>query len=128
MSSPQLHTQISPRQHLATQLVDGQHEPSTASNPPRRGFASRARRSAIAIAIAAGSAAILASGPYMDASAQLTAASAMSAPHVGATSASFVRRILALEAAGYLDYSCAVHGEQMFNPRLHRYVTVPVRA
>jgi hypothetical protein len=52
------------------------------------------------------------------------AATTMVAPHVGATSASFVHRIRALEAAGYRDVLCQVHGELLFNPRRHRYVTV----
>jgi hypothetical protein len=131
MSSPQLHDQISARQHgLATWPVDEQHERSAATNQPRLGFGSRARRSAIAVAIAAGiatgtAASLTSGGQTPGGSAQSSGATAMQVPHVGATSASFVRRVRTLEAAGYLDYACAVHGELMFNPRLHRYVTVP---
>jgi hypothetical protein len=130
MSSPQLHNQISARQHDdAIQPVHEQHEPSVSSNPPRRGAASRARRSALAVAIAAGiatgSAAILTSaGHTSKATAQSSARHTMQAPHVGATSVSFVRRFRELEAAGYVEVACQVDGALMFNPRFHRYEMV----
>jgi hypothetical protein len=44
--------------------------------------------------------------------------------HVGASSRSFVRRIRALEARGYIEVACKIDGDLMFNPRTHRYATV----
>ena len=104
-------------------------QPHTATNAPRRGAAFRARRSATALAIAAavatGSAAVLTSADHTpDAAAQSKAGTAMQPLHVGATSASFAGRIRTLQAAGYVEVACAVHGDLMFNARLHRYVTV----
>jgi hypothetical protein len=130
MSSPQLNNYLSAGQHdWASQLADTEREPSTASNSPRRGAASRTRRSVIAVAIASavaiGSAAVLTSPVHTaDATPQLSAGTAVQALHVGGTSASFVRRIRTLEAAGYVDVACAVHGDLMFNPQRHRYATV----
>lgn len=43
---------------------------------------------------------------------------------VGETSQSFVRRIRALEARGYVQVACQVGGEEMFNPRTHSSETV----
>lgn len=128
MSSPHLHNQISARQHyVATDRAHAQHspEPSVASKRHRFGPASRARRSAIAVAVAAGiatgSAAIVTSAAQTtDASAQ----TAMQASRIGVTSASFVRRMRNLEAAGYVQVLCKVDGSLMFNPRTRRYATV----
>ena len=105
-------------------------QPSNHLSAGRHHLTTRVQRSAIAVAIAAGIAtgsavSLISPGPTPDVTAQMrAAATTVVASHVGATSASFVHRIRALEAAGYRDVLCEVHGELLFNPRRHRYVTV----
>jgi hypothetical protein len=98
--------------------------PHTQSIITRRG-----RRLAIAAALAAGiasgSAAIVTTDHPGDAAAQASSISTRAqALHVGATSASFVRRFRQLESAGYVEVACRIDGAMMFNPSTHRYVTV----
>ena len=128
MFSAQRSNELGAGQHdLAIQLSDDQRAPSAAGSAPRRGAASRARRCAIAVALATGvttaSTAILTSaGHSPDATA---AAAAMQAPQpqVPGTTASYLHRMHTLEAAGYQEVACSVDGELLFNPVLHRYVT-----
>jgi hypothetical protein len=97
------------------------------SSPRNNHFSARrsATAIAIAVAVATGSAAVLTSADQTpDAAAQSNPGTATPALHVGATSASFARRIRTLEAAGYVEVACAVHGDLMFSRRLHRYVTI----
>jgi hypothetical protein len=88
------------------------------------------RQIAVALAVAAGAAtgcATVVAAPGHG-SAATTSISATAAParvlHVGHTSGSFVRRIRALEARGYVEIACKVDGALMFNPRTHRSETV----
>lgn len=109
MSSPQLHNQ---------------------STPSRGTNVSRGRRYAILAAIAAsfasagaGLATVVSDAPAATAH-TLSGPVALPVPHGGATSSSFVRRMRALEAAGYVEVFCKVDGDLMLNPRTHRYLTV----
>jgi hypothetical protein len=134
MSSRQLHTEQSQLRQgeIAAESVHAKHSPERrdARTRRQRGPAFRGRRLAIAVAaavgVASGSAAIATVASHtQDASTPgLRAGTSAPALRVGETSSSFVSRIRALEARGYMDITCQVGGDLMFNPRTHRYETV----
>lgn len=126
MSSPHLHTpsiQVRPSERAARAVNEQQER-------PRRLPALRTRRIAIAATVAiglgSGAAAIVPSTSRAPQTISQGPSSALSTPvpRVGATSASFVRRIRLLEARGYVEVACQVDGDLMFNPRTHSYETV----
>jgi hypothetical protein len=136
MSSPQLHTpSIQVRQdERAAKALNAQQSPplnDAGKRPPRRPT-SRSRRIAIATTVAIGlGAGIAAMGPSTSHAPETISRGPSSAlstrvPHVGVTSASFVRRVHALEARGYVEVACQVGGNLMFNPRTRSSKTVRV--
>jgi hypothetical protein len=131
MSSLHLYTESIARQRRMAAGAD--HQPLRtelhAGEGPRRGLTSRGRL-AVALAIAAGlgsgcAAVVGTPGHTPDATAHtLSIGPSAQVVGVGATSRSFVRRMRALEARGYVEVACLVDGDLMFNPRTHRYATV----
>ena len=80
----------------------------------------------VAAGVGSGSAAIVASPGHTPEATAHRSSPALSAqvPSVGRTSNSFGRRLRALEASGYVEVACQIHGDLMFNARTHRFVTV----
>jgi hypothetical protein len=134
MSSPQLHTPSIQVRHdeRAAGAVNEQQSPrlNDTGKQARSRRASRSRRIAIATAVAiglgAGAGAIVPSTSHAPETISQSRNSALPAPvpHLGATSASFVRRVGVLEARGYVQIACKTDGLLMFNPRTHSYEAV----
>ena len=134
MSSPQLHTEsIQVRQdESAAETIFEQHARGARNTGERRrrGPAVRGRRLAIAAALAVGVTSGIAAGgtspSHLPATTAQGPGSALSTPalHVGATSATSVRRMRALEARGYVQITCQTDGYLMLNPRTHAYEMV----
>jgi hypothetical protein len=132
MSSLHLYAESIARQRGITGRSDqtpARNELHLAGERSRRGHTSRGRI-AVALAVAAGlgsgcAAVVGTPGHTANATAHtLSISPSAQVVHAGATSASFVRRIRALEARGYVEVACQVDGDLMFNPRTNRYATV----
>lgn len=126
----QPHTQI--RQHATVApngTQDQSPEPNAPAERPQRRPASRGRRAAtaalVAVALASASAAIVTVAGHTPQSSAHALSAGSSAPlRVAATPNSFGRRLRALEAGGYVEVACMLHGDLMLNPHTHRYAKV----
>jgi hypothetical protein len=129
MFSPHPYNEMIARQRQIAAQAQLPNELQASERRPRRRFTSRGRL-AVALAVAAsvgsGCAAIAAAPRHTPAATTHESSTGASAQvlHVGASSRSFVRRIRALEARGYIEVACKIDGDLMFNPRTHRYATV----
>jgi hypothetical protein len=112
--------------HLYAESITLQRQHVAGERPPRRSRGHFAAALAVAAVAASGCAAIAALPSHTPAATAQSSGTAVSArvPHVGMTARSFVRRIRALEARGYVEVACKTDGDLMFNARTHRYETV----
>ncbi len=134
MSAPQPHTEPTqvPQDEIATGLLHEQpsRELSDAPERPRRGPAFSGRRlavaAAVAVGVASGCAGIVTASAHTAQSTAREVSTGTSAQVLSVADAfgSSQHQIRDLEARGYVDVACAIHGELLFNPHTHHYVTI----